>query len=124
VRDSTAVGRMLILVFTDIIDLFEQSMATHYDYDAINERFGSTGILREFKITIIRIGNELDNLGYEITANKKPKPLYNFKTDLERLKQSIEQVETKHGLNALPLKKILINIRNMIQRIDHLYSYF
>src|SRR5690606_26426733 len=80
VRDSTAVGRMLILVFTDIIDLFEQSMATHYDYDAINERFGSTGILREFKITIIRIGNELDNLGYEINANKKPKPLYNFKT--------------------------------------------
>src|SRR5690606_9250068 len=42
IRDTTKIGRLLILTFTDIIDLFEQSMATHYDYDAIRDQFSKT----------------------------------------------------------------------------------
>lgn len=124
IRDTTRMGRLLILIFTDVIDLFEQSMATHYDYDAITEKFGKTKVLREFHLTIIRIANELDNLAYEINANRSPKPLYNLKDDLERIRLAIDEVEKKQGLNTLPLKKILINVRNLTQRIDHIYSYF
>lgn len=124
IRDTTKIGRVLILIFTDIIDLFEQSMATHYDYNDITEKYGHTGILNDFKIIILRIANELDNLGYEINANKTPKPLYNFKDDLERLRLNIDAVEKDHGLNTLLLKKILINVRNLSQRIDSIYSYF
>jgi uncharacterized membrane protein (TIGR01666 family) len=124
IKDTTQKGRMLVLVFSDIIDLFEQSMATHYDYKAINEQFGHTGVLRHFKLTINRISNELDHLGREITANKIPKSLYQFKNDLERLRLAIEKVEKEHQLNTLPLKKILINVRNIVQRLDQMYGYF
>jgi uncharacterized membrane protein (TIGR01666 family) len=124
IKDTTQKGRMLVLVFSDIIDLFEQSMATHYDYKAINEQFGSTGILRRFKLTINRIANELDHLGREVTANKIPKSIYQFKNDLEHLRVAIDKVEKEHQLNTLPLKKILINIRNIVQRLDQMYGYF
>lgn len=124
IRDTTRMGRLLILIFTDIIDLFEQSMATHYDYNAISEKFGHTGVMKEFELIIIRIANELDNLAYEINANRSPKSLYHLKEDLERIKLSIDEIEKKQGLNTLPLKKILINARNLSQRIDHIYSYF
>lgn len=124
IRDTTPMGRLLTLIFTDVTDLFEQAMATHYDYDAIARKFGHLGVLKDFQIAIIRIANELDNMGYEINANKSPKPLYTFKAELERIRLSIEDAETNHGLNVLPLKKILINIRNLTQRLDHIYSYF
>ncbi|HLW49532.1 MAG TPA: FUSC family membrane protein [Sphingobacteriaceae bacterium] len=124
IRDTTRMGRLLILIFTDIIDLFEQSMATHYDYDTICEKFAHTGVMKDIEITIIRIANELDNLAYEINANRTPKPLYNLKEDLERVKQTIDEIEKNEGLNTLPLKKILINARNLNHRIDHIYSYF
>ncbi|MFB2119913.1 FUSC family membrane protein [Parapedobacter sp. 2B3] len=124
IRDTTEIGRLLILIFTDIIDLFEQSMATHYDYDAIREQFGPTGVLQQFHVTIRRIGNELEHLSYQINANKKPRALYNFKTDLERIRAAIDRVEKKDQLNTLPLRKVLINIRNLVQRMDSLYSYF
>ncbi|WP_262245983.1 FUSC family membrane protein [Parapedobacter soli] len=124
IKDTTEIGRLLILIFSDIIDLFEQSMATHYDYDSIREQFGSTGVLQQFHITIRRVGNELEHLSYQINANKKPKALYNFKTDLERIRSAIDTIEKTQQLNVLPLRKILINIRNLVQRINSLYSYF
>lgn len=123
-RDTTRMGRLLVLIFTDIIDLFEQSMATHYDYEDIHKKYGHTGILNEFKLVIHRIANELDNLAYEINANRTPKPLYDYVRDLEKIRLHIEQIEKKEGLPVLPLKKILINARNLSQRIDHIYSYF
>jgi uncharacterized membrane protein YccC len=42
---------------------------------------------------------------------------------LEKLKASIDKVE-ESGINGLVLKKILINVRNMINRLDQIYSYF
>lgn len=124
IRDTTKTGKVLILVFTDIIDLFEQSMATHYDYTAISEKFGNTGVMEVFERTIKRVADELDNLAFEINANRIPQPLYNLKEDLEHIKNAIDEVEKQYELNTLPLKKILINVRNLAQRIDHIYHYF
>ena len=124
IKDTTKIGRLLILIFTDIIDLFEQSMATHYDYEAVRQRFGPTGVLQQFNVTIRRIANELDHLAYHINANKRPAPRYNFQNDLERLRIAIDNTEKEHRINTLPLKKILINVRNLIHRLNNIYGYF
>ncbi|WP_090609034.1 FUSC family membrane protein [Parapedobacter koreensis] len=124
IKDTTKIGRLLILIFTDVVDLFEQSMATHYDYNSIREQFGATGILQHFNLTIQRISNELDHLAYQVNANKRPRALYNFKTDLERIRTAIDKVEKTHQINTLALKKVLINIRSLIQRINNIYGYF
>ncbi len=124
IRDTTKIGRLLILIFTDVVDLFEQSMATHYDYEAVRRQFEQTGVLQHFNLTIRRIGNELEHLSYRINADKRPKALYNFQNDVDRIRTAIDRVEKEHRINTLPLKKILINIRNLIQRINNIYGYF
>jgi len=123
IKESTHEGRLLILVFVDIVDLFEQTMATHYDYQAIRNTFGKTDALREFNKIIIKLGEELENLSYYIISNEKPIRLHDFKPELEKLKSSIDNVE-ELGLNGLVLKKILINVRNMINRVEKIYSYY
>lgn len=123
VKESTITGRLLILVFVDIVDLFEQTMATHFDYRAIRERYGDTAALNGFKELITKLGEELENLSYYIISNDKPERLYHYKTELENLKLKIDQVE-QEGMNNLVLKKILINVRNMTSRIRKIYSYF
>ncbi|SDM79147.1 TIGR01666 family membrane protein [Daejeonella rubra] len=123
IRESTHLGRLLILVFVDIVDLFEQTMATHYDYQAIRNTFGKTESLNEFNKIILKLAEELENLSYYIISNEKPIRLHDFKPELEKLKSSIDQVE-ELGINGLVLKKILINVRNMINRVEKIYSYF
>jgi uncharacterized membrane protein YccC len=123
VKESTLVGRLLILVFVDVVDLFEQAMATQYDYRSLHKTFGRLNALKEFKTIITKLSDELENLSYYIISNQIPKRLYDFKYELEILKKSIDQVE-ESGINAFVLKKILINVRNMVSRIDKIYTYF
>ncbi|MHB1178877.1 MAG: FUSC family protein, partial [Daejeonella sp.] len=123
VKESTNAGRLLILVFVDIIDLFEQTMATHYDYQAIRNTYGKTEALNGFKQVIIKFSEELENLSYYIISNEKPQRLHHYKAELEKLKLSIDKVE-ELNINNLVLKKILINIRNMASRIRKIYNYY
>jgi len=123
VKESTLAGRLLILVFVDIVDLFEQTMATHYDYLTLHKTFGKSNSLKEFKSIIIKLSEELENLSYYIISNEIPQRLNDFKFELERLKKCIDQVE-ESGTNAFVLKKILINVRNMVSRVDKIYTYF
>ena len=118
-RNQTNTARLLILIFSDINDLFEQSMATHYDYQAIHSTFGETGVLEQFHEIIHKIGLELENLGVDINANERPRPLNDFQPQLEQLKISIDKIE-----NNLVLKKVLVNVRNIVNRIHNIYSYF
>jgi uncharacterized membrane protein YccC len=123
-KDSTPTGRLLILTFVDVIDLFEQSMATYYDYQALRNTYGETKVLNEFKVTINKIADELDDLSFVITSNYAVARMNDMRSDLEKLKTKVDHVETEHGLNNLILKKILINVRNMSNRTQKIYSYF
>lgn len=123
-KESTTTGRFLILVFVDVLDLFEQTMATHIDYRSIRDTYKGTDALKEFNKIIQKISEEMEHVGYHILANNCPESKYDFKTDLEKLKLEIDKIETDLGLNNLVLKKILINVRNMINRLQKIYSYF
>ncbi|MDB5120892.1 MAG: hypothetical protein JWN56_2110 [Sphingobacteriales bacterium] len=123
-KESTTTGRFLILVFVDMLDLFEQTMATHIDYKSIRNTYKGTRALKEFNKIIHKISEEMGHVGYHVLANNSPESKYDFKPDLEKLKSEIDRVETELGLNNLVLKKILINVRNMTNRLHKIYSYF
>lgn len=124
IKESAFAGRLLILVFVDIVDLFEQTMATHYDYQTLHKTYGKSNSLKEFKSIILEISEELKNLSYYMISNQMPQRLNDFRPALERIKRCIDNIEEVEGINAFVLKKILINVRNMISRLDKMYSYF
>jgi uncharacterized membrane protein YccC len=124
VKESTNIGRILLVVFRDLVDFFEESMATQYDYEDIRNKFGHLPVYNEFKIIIIRLANELDNLSYFFATNKRPKPLHDLQADFNHLKNVLDESEGISEENIFVLKKILINVRNLINRIDQIYGYF
>jgi uncharacterized membrane protein YccC len=63
----------------------------------------------------------LDNIGFAIQANLPYKNLVNLQGELEGLKMRISLVE---GGSNLVLGKILINIRNLSERINTILAYF
>ncbi len=124
VKESTPTGRRLVLIFIDVVDLYEQTMATHYDYQKIRESFKTGNSLYSFKTTLVKIAEELENMSYYITGNENPRQLHNFSADLEQLKYAVDKVEMGYRVNNLVLKKILVNIRNIVNRIQKVYNYF
>ncbi|MGY4538235.1 putative membrane protein (TIGR01666 family) [Mucilaginibacter sp. UYNi724] len=125
VKESTAASRILVLTFIDLVDMFEQIMATHYDYNYIREKFESTGVLSEIADFLHHVADDLDNIGYAVLANQRPEKLSNLELRLEHLKRRIDSIgaDDKETSN-LVLKKILINLRDLSKSISNIYKYY
>lgn len=123
IKDTTKEGRYLTLIFNDIVDLFEQSMTTHYDYDTIRNNYSESGILDKIKALLLKVTHELDNIGYKINANKTPVQLYDFDQEIDKLRKAIDAYDELHSVNSIPIKKIVINIRTITKHLKDIFSY-
>ncbi|CAM3750284.1 FUSC family membrane protein [Mucilaginibacter galii] len=124
VKESTNYSRMLVLTFVDLVDLFEQIMATHYDYSHMREQFAKTTILEDIGHLLHRMANELDNIGYAVLSNTSYRSIDNFNAELEELKAKMDAISAdEHTGSVLVLKKVLINLRDLNHKIISIHRY-
>lgn len=123
IKDTTIRGRYLTLIFADIVDLFEQSMTTHYDYATIQSNYGESGILQRVNGVLHNISSELDNIGYRLQTNSTPNMQHDLNKDVEDLRVALEKYDRENEINSIPIKKIIVNVRTMVRQIQQIYSY-
>ncbi len=123
VKESTRTGRLLVLTFVGLVDLYEQIMASWYDYTSLRQRFASTGILSEIKLVLNEIADELDNIGYAIQSNTSYKERFDLISALEKVKIKIDELSDDGGSKMI-LKKILVNLRSIGERVNEIANYF
>ncbi|HTD40236.1 MAG TPA: FUSC family membrane protein, partial [Mucilaginibacter sp.] len=125
VKESTNASRVLVLTFIDLVDLYEQILATHYDYAEISKRFGDTGILGEIARVLEQMAHELENIGYAVLSNRRYNHSHDFDAELEHLKKKIDEIATNDtSISNLVLKKILINLRDLNENIHNIFVYY
>jgi len=130
VRDSTPEGRFLLLVFVDMVDLFEQVMSTYYNYQQLHDQFDKAGILSDYEMTIKRISYALDDIAFALKSGRKPVISKRLLIEVERLKVKINNLERDNEnqeyntLGIIALKNIEVNIENILSRVKTIYSYF
>ncbi len=121
-KESTRTGRLLVLTFVDIVDLFEQIMATGYDYEELRTRYADTAILKNISEIIKELATELNNIGEAIQSNSSYTRKYNIENNLNSLKEKITDV-SRHQ-NTLMLEKVVANLENLQEKIDSILQYF
>jgi len=130
VRDSTPEGRFLMLVFVDMVDLFEQIMSTYYNYKELHDQFDSTGILAKYEAVILKIADELDEQAFALKAGSTPEKPVQLMEDVKALKQEIGKLERHNTagkfntLGIIALKNIEVNIENILNRVVTVNRYF
>jgi uncharacterized membrane protein (TIGR01666 family) len=129
VSESTPEGRFLLLVFVDMVDLFEQVMSTYYNYKQLHEQFDSAGILPQYEDVINKIADALDEISFALKSGGVPSMSKSLITDVDNLKSTITALETNSGaeyntLGLIALKNIEVNIENIIGRVKTINSYF
>lgn len=124
VKESTHTSRMLILTFVDLIDLFDQITYTHYDYENLRKTYLQSGVLAEISLLVHQMADELEQVGFDVQSHKKHYQSINYQPGLEQLKEHIDQIGlANEEKSTLFLKKILVNIRNINQRLIDMGSY-
>lgn len=114
--ESDNTSRLLVLTFTDVVDLYDQVLAMYLDYADMLDRFGSTGVLPRLAGLIRRLATELDYVGLSIQTNLVRRPPIDISQPLAHLRQEIDTLDPVHG-STLVLKKALVGLRAISQRI-------
>ncbi len=130
VRESTQEGRFLVVVFVDIIDLFEQIMSTFYNYQHLHKQFDSVGILKKYEDILTLLADELEKIGYDLKMGTTPhlSPIIPRKLqELHIAVLDLEEHAEEHGFTALSigaLKNIEVNIKNIFARLKKIVGNF
>jgi uncharacterized membrane protein (TIGR01666 family) len=134
VRENTQEGRFLLVIFVDMVDLYEQIMSTFYNYQNLHKQFDDTGILVEFESILNLLANQISVIAASLRDGSKPQISAELPRKIQDLKVGIEALEkveetsaetlkfSSTGLQAL--KNIEVNIENIFLRIKKVKGYF
>jgi uncharacterized membrane protein (TIGR01666 family) len=128
VKESTHVGRVLMMIFLDIIDFFERIMTSQQDYKMLHRYFDDSGLLLECRKLILDLASELDGIGIAIMSGKASVDKEEMLTRIRKVRadlavyhqkrQDTESVEAFAGLN-----NILDSIEDLADRLHTLHGY-
>ena len=127
VGESTQEGRFLLVIFVDMVDLYEQIMSTFYNYQNLHKQFDNTGILTDFENTLNLLAEQIEEIGASLKDGTNPNLLLKIPRKIKDLKLEIEVLtELKENENSTvifsniglqALKNIEVNVENIYLRI-------
>ena len=123
IQNNNRTAQAMLIIFSETVDLYQQVMATWYDYALLRKKFSATGILPEISVMIKIMAHELDKTGLAVQSNMPYKKPVELLGKLNELKIKIDAFKIENTSN-LVLKKILINMRNISGHIEVMYKYF
>jgi uncharacterized membrane protein (TIGR01666 family) len=127
-KESTNIGRILVMIFLDIVDLFEVVMTSHQDYKALHHFFGDDEILQKYQGILFTIAGELDDVGIAIKSGKKSEASSQLRTQIKELQEYFIQFRDKKRTaenveGFISLRQILESIQDIADRLYTLHSY-
>lgn len=128
VIDSTVRGRILMMMFLDSVDLFEQIISLHQQYDDFHEAFDNTAILSSIEETLHSFKEELNAIGYAIQFNHESTSKIDIDKTTKRLFNiTLEERKKRLNKNTLPLfiklRQINFTLQDVGERIKRLHYF-
>jgi uncharacterized membrane protein (TIGR01666 family) len=118
VKESSHTGRVLMMVFLDVSDLFEIVMTSHQDYEKLHSYFDATGILEEYRQLINSLAGELDTIGIALKSGRRSDHDEKIDEELLEERKHLQQLRSE-TLNPDNLEGF-ISLRHILDSIDEI----
>lgn len=128
IKDSTTTSRTLVMIFTDIVDLFERAMTSYQDYKLLHEAFDDDDILQQYQQLILELSNELDEIGIAVKSGEASDETGNLATHIANTRNYFETFRNNRRTadnvdSFINLRHILNSITDIANRIHTLHLY-
>ena len=128
VQSTTTTGRILVMIYMDIADMFERIMTSYQYYETLHTYFDETGILNEYESLALTLADEIDELGIAVKSgspsinnDRLPDKIKQAGEKLDILRSTFMKPENMEGF--LNLRRILENIQDIYARVKTLHLY-
>lgn len=127
-KESTAMSRRLVKIYTDTVDLFESIMTSYQDYELLQKQFAQTGILQKFGEQIQAISAELEIIGIAVKSGTQTQATESLLENMNILSRDFEKLRQNfmHPGNVddfFALGRILNNLKHISQKTRELHYY-
>jgi uncharacterized membrane protein (TIGR01666 family) len=126
VKESTHVGRVLMMIFLDIIDLFERIMTSQQDYRMLHQSFDNGKLMLECRKLILDLAAELDDVGIAIMSGKASIEDPGVFARIRQAHVDLNRFREEHPAAVeayLGLSNILDSVEDLADRLHTLHGY-
>lgn len=128
VKESTHIGRVLVMAFLDTIDLFENIMTSQQDYKQLHQQLDSNELLSSFQSLLLLMSDELKEIGTAMQEGSASIPNKSLQEKLVELEATFvelrqEQLDERNLEAFIALRHILNSIVELASRLETLHVY-
>ncbi|MDR3715454.1 MAG: FUSC family membrane protein [Puia sp.] len=128
VKESTHRGRVLVMIFLDIVDLFERVMTSHQDYKTLHALFDDGDILEQYRLLILDMVMELDTIGIAVKSGRPSEETPFLAGRVAALRDSFIKFRDSNRTAGnvegfISLRHILESMQDIADRIHTLHGY-
>lgn len=126
IRESTHIGRVLMMIFLDSIDLFERIMTSQQDYRMLHRAFDDTEFMQDCRRLILHLASELDEVGIAIMSGKPSAGSGGLSSRIVELRGRLREYRDAHrdAADAVEsMNNILDSIEDLALRLHTLHVY-
>jgi uncharacterized membrane protein (TIGR01666 family) len=126
VSESTNKSRMLMLMFLDSIDLFEQILNSQQNYVNLHKAFGHTKVLRLFGTYISWLADEIRQVGLAVQSGVASRPKHDLDEAFNKCQSVFEKMRHENMTHEnmedfIMLRQILNSLRDVTERVKKLH---
>lgn len=128
VKESTHTGRVLVMAFLEVVDIFEMVLTTNHDYRQMHQQPRFSGIMEALEKLLLALADRLKaiainlQLGLPYDNNRQ---LYEQLEALEGLLRQVQPLPDNHEENKvkLALEQVVQGVADLLKRADNLAVY-
>lgn len=129
INESTTTSRILMLMFLNSIDLHEKLMTSENDYRKLQENFGETEILNNINEYLLKLADEIANIGIALQSSTKAKSSINLNEELDNVYAHFfdfrdSKMSSKNLEDFMILRQILMRITEITDEVKGIFKIF
>jgi uncharacterized membrane protein (TIGR01666 family) len=128
VKESTNTGRITLLIFIEINDLFERVMSLQLHHKVFHQYFDNSNILQVFKNFLLQVSEDLNETGIILKSGKAYQMNQQLENELTKLKKEFEdfrnkQITAENVEGFIELRALINACDDFVSRILTIQQY-
>jgi uncharacterized membrane protein YccC len=128
VKESTNIGRSLVMIHLDVADIFERIMMSYQEYPLLHQYFDETGILDDYYNLAKSLADEMEEIGLAVKSGEASKPRRDLIDNISKTRDKLDGLRLTYLKPTniegfISLRRILENIQDLAERLNTLHQY-
>lgn len=128
VKESTHTGRVLVMAFLEMVDIFEMVLTTTHDYRQMHEQQNFTPLMAELEKLLLDMAQRLKAIGHNLQQGDAFDNNNSLQLRLSHLQQELQIIAVDNqnaGQTAVKvaMEQVLFGVADLQKRMDNLAVY-